>query len=312
MSLSPLISVVIPAYNCEQYLKATVLSIIEQTYNNIEIIIINDGSSDSTETISQKLVQRFFNVFYFKQVNSGVSSARNNGLTKCNGDYICFLDGDDLWPATKIAAQVEFLENNPQYNFVCGDYLEVDHDFQINGRSASIISQNLDLEKSGWVYCKQLKGMHIHIITLMFRRNVLNEIYFDSGLKIAEDYDLWLRITANYQIAFLDACLAYYRRHPNSIMTKPQNKCYHAIVLERNVMKFGLKCKNGEEISRSEFSGYLYDAWFSHGYLLYHSGKLYSQCIKAQLQALRFKPYAITPWKYIIASLTMLVFAKQT
>ena len=93
-------------------------------------------------------------------------------------------------------------------------------------------------------------------------------------------------------------------------MTKPQNKCYKAIVLERNAAKFGLKCKSGEELSSQEFDNYLYNAWFSHGYLLYHSGKMYKQCINAQTNAIRFKKYVFAPWKYIIASFVMLMWSK--
>jgi len=306
----PLVSVVIPAYNCEQYIKATVLSVIDQTYKNIEIIIIDDGSSDATGAVCKSLANEYDNIIYIYESNGGVSRARNIGLNKCTGEYICFLDGDDLWPNNKVAAQVEYLENNINSHFICGNYVEVSADFKLAQNHQLIITQQLDPQKSGWVYCKQLKGLHIHIITLMFRKELIDEVYFDEMLNIAEDYDLWLRIMAKYQISFLDACLAYYRRHSSSIMTKPQKECYKAIVLERNVKKFGLKCKSGEELTTDEFRLYLYDAWFSHGYVLYHTGKLYGQCMKAQYHCLKIKPFAFSSWKYLLASMAMFVISK--
>jgi glycosyltransferase involved in cell wall biosynthesis len=306
----PLVSVVIPAYNCEQYIKATVQSILDQTYGNLEVIIVDDGSSDSTGEVCKSLVSQYSNIIYTKEENGGVSRARNIGLSKCEGEYICFLDGDDLWPNNKIATQVCFLNKNLDYNFVCGRYKEVEHNFILDESNSPDTTLDLDSNNSGWIYCKQLRGMHIHIISLMFRRKYLDQVHFDTELTIAEDYDLWLRISANHKIAYLDACLAYYRRHRSSIMTKPQNKCYKAIVLERNVEKFGLKCKSGEELSKDEFDSYLYHAWFSHGYVLYHTGKMYKQCLHAQLNAIRFKKFAVTPWKYIAASYFMLILSK--
>jgi len=306
---SPLVSVVLPVYNCEEYLIETVNSVLYQTYKNIEIIIIDDGSIDSTQKIAENLSLENEQIIYRRQENSGVSVTRNNGLNLCQGEFICFIDGDDLWPTTKIEAQVEFLKTNNQYNFVCGNYVEVPQNFNLPDNGGELVTQSIDFNKSGWVYSRILKGNHIHIITLMFRKEMKREVSFDSSLKIAEDYDLWLRLSANYKIAFLVSCLAFYRRHPISILTKPQDKCYKAIVLQRNVERFGFKCKSGREVSPQEFNSYLYDAWFSHASLLYHSGKSYRLCMKAQLMALKYKPYAIQPWKYIAASVVMSILS---
>lgn len=103
----PLVSVIIPVYNMEQFIDECVESVIAQSFDNLEIILINDGSKDKSSIVCQQIVQKYKNVTLIEQDNQGVSVARNTGMTKARGDYICFLDADDLLPPKAIASMVD-------------------------------------------------------------------------------------------------------------------------------------------------------------------------------------------------------------
>ena len=107
---SPLVSVIIPVHNGERYLSFSIESVMNQSYRPIELIVINDGSSDGSE----RIIQKYKHLTSLKQSNKGISAARNLGISKANGEYIAFLDADDLWLETKIEKQVRFLLKTQQ------------------------------------------------------------------------------------------------------------------------------------------------------------------------------------------------------
>lgn len=117
--MEDLITVVVAAYNVEKDIASCLESIANQTYNNIEIIIVDDGSTDQTEKICQIFVKKYRNIKYIKQVNSGVSVARNVGISKSNGDYICFVDGDDQLEPEMIASLLSTINSNVDISICC-------------------------------------------------------------------------------------------------------------------------------------------------------------------------------------------------
>ncbi|MGG8363830.1 glycosyltransferase family 2 protein, partial [Bacillus cereus] len=113
MEQKQLVSVVIPLYNTEKYIEETMQSILDQTYKNIEIVIVDDGSKDQSPSIVKNLAEKYpGQVKYVHQKNQGVSVARNTGIENASGEYIAFLDSDDLWHPTKIEKQVESMHKN--------------------------------------------------------------------------------------------------------------------------------------------------------------------------------------------------------
>jgi hypothetical protein len=144
----------------------------------------------------------------------------------------------------------------------------------------------------------------------MFRRSVINQVYFDPDLKVAEDFDLWLKISSSNKIAFMSDILAYYRRHETSIMHIPHEVCYKAIVLEKNrKLMMRLNDKNNN-INKSDYTDHLSEAWFSHGYMLFHTGKNYRGCLVSNVNSLRYRFFKLACWKYIIASICLLPIRK--
>ncbi|MCR1808488.1 glycosyltransferase family 2 protein [Stenotrophomonas geniculata] len=121
MEQKQLVSVVIPLYNTEKYIEETMQSILDQTYKNIEIVIVDDGSKDQSPSIVKNLAEKYLGqVKYVHQKNQGVSVARNTGIENASGEYIAFLDSDDLWHPTKIEKQVESMHKNEMDACYCG------------------------------------------------------------------------------------------------------------------------------------------------------------------------------------------------
>lgn len=223
MKNSPLVSVIIPAYNHEMYIEEALQSVINQTYKNIEVIIINDGSTDSTAEILEKFIKnnQDKNIQFVDKQNEGVCKTLNMGLAMATGDYVAFLASDDLWLPDKISMQLEFMEKNKNVGMVFSDawFLRFntktdikwsDHKHGINKYFQNCI-QNTNM------YTLLLTHAIIPAVTVMIRKTVLEEVgFFDDSL-LYEDKDMWLRIARVYPIAYIDRPLALYRLHNNNI-----------------------------------------------------------------------------------------------
>jgi glycosyltransferase involved in cell wall biosynthesis len=202
-----LVSVIIPAYNIEKYISQTIDSVIHQTYKNIEIIIVNDGSTDNTEKIIQKYSQKDSRIIIVNQQNGGVSAARNSGFKKASGDYFCIIDSDDIMLPEKIATQVNFLEHNKDIDFTYSKvYYFFDGSYDIYQRDLAAISGNA-------VYKKLLQyGNFIYTSTVLFRRSVFDDFGgFDETLRSAEEFDYWLTLASQgvkflHQDTYLTLC----------------------------------------------------------------------------------------------------------
>lgn len=121
-----LVSVIMPTYNCENYIKESIDAVLSQTYKNIELLITDDNSTDGTETIVNEYIKKDSRVKYFKLVkNSGAAVARNNSIREANGKYLAFLDSDDLWKTEKLEKQIKFMADNG-YAFTCTSYGKID------------------------------------------------------------------------------------------------------------------------------------------------------------------------------------------
>ena len=194
-----LVSVIIPTFNNKQYIEETIDSVLSQTYKNIEIIIIDDGSDDGTDKIvSQKYKNK---VKYYFQKNSGLSSARNMGLKKAKGSLIQFLDSDDLITKNKIKSQVKFLNQNINIDIVYSNCRTFKNDKNINtkwGRE--------NYYKNGKIFEFMLEKPFLLPCMCLSRISFISKVGdFDIKLKNCVDYDFWLRaalLNANFH--FLD------------------------------------------------------------------------------------------------------------
>ena len=208
----PLVSIVIPSYNRSYIVTDAIESAQNQTYKNIEIILIDDGSTDETK---QLVIKQFGDaVTYVYKQNGGASSARNLGINRSNGKYIAFLDSDDDWGKTKISKQVDYMENNAEYGMVLCEV----NIFDANGKCSTTSLSAQGFYQNGWVFESFLKNMIITCSCMFIRNNVFNEIgMFDESLETAEDKDLMLRISAKFKIGAINEALVNYRKANDSL-----------------------------------------------------------------------------------------------
>jgi len=187
------ISLIIPTYNRASFLSKTLDSVINQTINVAEIIVIDDGSNDDT-----KLVLKNYNVVYKYIINSGVSKARNIGIELARYEWIMFLDSDDIWETIKVEKQINFHKQNKNILFSHTDEL-----WKFNNK---IIKQKKhQLKPSGFCFDDNIKLCKIGTSTVMIHKSIFEDIgLYDENLIACEDYDLWLRILAKYELGYID------------------------------------------------------------------------------------------------------------
>lgn len=209
---SPLVSVIVPTYNCAHYLEAAVESVFGQTYSALECIVIDDGSTDQTNEILAKLANRFPTLITAAKTHRGPSLARNMGLQLCSGDFVCFLDADDVFLPDKIARQVQFLDTHPEVGLVYSDYLVVSEDLHPLAVFVAELPRELDPLDA---FC--YRNWFNPSVTLL-RRTVIDRVGgFDPNLLVAEDWDYWIRCATIARISYLAGTVALYRQHSNQL-----------------------------------------------------------------------------------------------
>lgn len=203
---SPLISVIIPAYNYASFLPKAINSVLNQNYRNVEIIVIDDGSTDHTRSV----MEQYPHVQYFFQENAGLSAARNAGIEKAAGDFLVFLDADDWLEPAALEQNITMLQDNPQVAFVSGNYYLL--------RSTGDKPQPISVVVNDHHYIRLLEcnyiGMHAAV---MFRRWVFQQIRYDPALRACEDYDLYLTIARKYPVLHHQKIIATYNFHPSGL-----------------------------------------------------------------------------------------------
>ncbi len=222
----PLVSVIIPAYNAEKFISKTINSVLSQDHHDFEIIIVDDGSTDMTESIILSYVKQSHKVKGIKQNNAGVSAARNNGFKSARGDYVAFLDADDIWESQFLSVLVQLLEKDPSTGLAHSDYREINE----LGKETSVIKRG----KSGNVLNDLLIWKH-HVLPppsgVLIKRSVLEHVgLFDEDLSNNADQDLYIRIAAKYTVARDSRILMNYRQHASGMH-------WNIAVLERDSLK---------------------------------------------------------------------------
>ncbi|MBP7654670.1 glycosyltransferase [Candidatus Dependentiae bacterium] len=245
----PLVSVIIGTYNAECYIKETILSVLNQTFKDFELIVVDDGSTDKTIQIAEKLLNAPHKLI--RQKNMGEAGARNTGLENASGKYIAFLDHDDLYAAEKLEKTVCFLEGNREFGMVYSNY-----DFIIAPRNINKWrgwSSSKSNNGSGDIFLKQFVENKIHIITVLLRRECFDKIgFFDQAINYACDSDMWIRISAHYKIGYLEDTLAYYRLHDTNVSLDRETCLIHRIdSMKKNYALFNDRVKGNKNIINS-------------------------------------------------------------
>lgn len=217
----PLVSVVIPVFNAEEFIADTVESALSQTYPNVEILAVDDGSSDSSAQILSEFGE---SIRYLSRENGGPAAARNTGISAARGTYIAFLDADDLWEPDKLAAQVELMEHNPEVGLVHTGSVVFDSTREYPFRSKQLPKLMAPSE----AFPALFSGNFISTSTVLARSKLFSSLgSFDESMDFfaVEDYDMWLRFACNAGIGFIPEPLLRYRLHAEGI-SKNINRSY--------------------------------------------------------------------------------------
>jgi glycosyltransferase involved in cell wall biosynthesis len=201
----PYISVIVPAYNAAAFLGEAIQSIQQQGYEFLEIIVIDDGSTDDTAAIARSFGDR---IRYLYQENSGPACARNTGLKMAKGEIIAFLDADDLWPENKLEIQLDYFLKNPALEVVVGrvQYLLIEEDRRVFQEFSQ-------------------PALGVNLGAGLYQKSLFDKLgYFDSSMQQSEDVDWLMRIRENrVPMAAIDAVTLYYRIHGNN-MTRDRDR----------------------------------------------------------------------------------------
>ena len=222
----PLVTVGVALYNHEKYIVQCLESIVKQTYSNIELIVIDDGSVDNSYQVAKAYLEsQEYNKNYkiTSRANQGICNTLNEIAKQSQGKYISIIGSDDYWFANKIQDQVKFLEENPQYALVHSNSIRVDE----QGVEIGEINYK-DVENTGYLFEAILKrNTFLNTPSHLYRTSVYDNIgYYDPTLKV-EDIDFWLRLTKVFEVGFINKFHSYYRWQGENLSNKKNGGFYH-------------------------------------------------------------------------------------
>jgi glycosyltransferase involved in cell wall biosynthesis len=208
--LPDLISVVIPCYNHGKYLPQAIDSVLTQSHRNVEVIVVDDGSTDSTKEVVDSRYANCKAVKYVYQHNQGLSAARNTGIDNSTGNYFVFLDADDWLVDNALSTNLAYLQQNKLLAFVSGGHIILNERECYRGERRDTVEANHYHE----MLTRNYIGMHAAV---MYQRWVFDEFRFDTGLKASEDYDIYLQVTRKYPVCHHTHLIAVYRFHDSNM-----------------------------------------------------------------------------------------------
>lgn len=304
-ALKPDISIIIPTYNCESFIAETVNSILNQTFKHLELIVVDDGSTDRTRDI---VASYGSSVRLLTLTNSGVCVARNHGIQEATGQYICLMDHDDYWFPDKLELQFEEMCKNQEAGLVYNTFIPwlpdakgvfpEPHSFEL-----ASYSSHIDEEYSGWIYHLLLLDCWVLTSTVMIRAEVFNKCgTFDESLPFSEDWDFWLRISREYPFVMLKKPLTLYRQHLQQGNLIARNIDFRTELLYKAVAKWGLCSPDGRCISRHQFRQNILRYHEKYGIQMLLEGNL-KLANRSFLKSWLISPFRLISLGYILAGL---------
>lgn len=278
-SITPMVSVIVPVRNCRAYIDAAIRSIIDQSYADFELIVVDDGSDDDDYSRLKDVDSR---IKVVRLEGYGVSRARNVGMDLASGKYIAFLDADDIWFPGKLGAQVRYFERHPNVGVVFGGFRRWESNKRGEFKPAEELMNETssdgecDPDRSGWIYLRLLGGLLVGMNTAVIRRSVYHSVGgFNESMRQAEDYDFWLKASRITEMHSLAGAVALYRIHSASAMHRLQHECALASLLYSAQNRWGLTQPDGQVMSDKQFSQRLGSVYFDHGYSHFWRGNLF-------------------------------------
>jgi glycosyltransferase involved in cell wall biosynthesis len=289
----PLVSVIIPTYNAAQYVARAVDSALAQTYSPVEVIVVDDGSTDNTVQVLEPYNSK---IHYLYQPNAGQAAARNRAIRQSSGDFYAFLDADDMWQKDKLEQQIPVLLSNPKLGLVHSNFDYLD---EKTGKTFTISRPRHKLV--GRCYTRLFFGCSIFASSVVVRRECLEKIgLFDEQIPPGiEDYDLWLRISQEYEFAYVPRCLAVYRQHSTNISHNALRMNSADLTVIRKAL--GANPSLWQMAGEDQVKKRLFDLCFGVAYLHFDLGN-FTESRRFLNQALRNHPARAYAWMLWLSS----------
>ncbi len=286
-------SVIIPLYNKASYVAKAIGSVFSQTLTDYELVIVDDGSRDNSVEIAVKAIEGHTNCCLLKQENAGVSMARNNGVAVSQGEYLCFLDADDWWEPAFLEEMSHLIEDFPEAGIYGTNYTIV-NETKHKTRVAKV-SVGEGFEKGYVNYCQAYAGtmyMPFCTDTVCIPRSVFDEMQgFPKGIKLGEDFLLWIRIVLKYKVAFLNRPLAYYNQDVDVV-----NRGVGKLHKPQEHMLWNMGFLSEEEKTNSDCKQLL-DNLRTYGLLPYYLAKEYREDAQMELDKVDWSMQPRKMWR---------------
>ena len=231
IDIKPQVSVIIPTYNRAWVIKEAIDSVLTQDYTEFELIVVDDGSTDQTFDVLESYRN---DIKVLSQKNKGVSAARNRGIAEASGNFIAFLDSDDLWLSQKLSVQIDFFNQTPDALICQTEEVWIRNGLRVNPKKRH-------KKPSGMIFKPSLRLCLVSPSAVMIRRHLLDRVgRFDETLPACEDYDLWLRISCRFPIYLIDTPLIIKRGGHDDQLSKGTGLDKFRIKAIEKIIKSGL------------------------------------------------------------------------
>jgi glycosyltransferase involved in cell wall biosynthesis len=300
----PPITVVIPCHNAAKYIAATLRSVLAQPACQLEVLVIDDGSTDGSADLVE---QSFSQVRVLRQANQGVAAARNHGIAQAGHEWIAFVDADDIWLPGKLQAQWSRLQDQPEARMCYTGWKvwpthEVEPDPALMAQlSAQANSSDPPQRRgpSGWIYPELLNDCVVWTSTVLAQRSLLQELAgFDASLHVGEDYDLWLRASRITPIVRVDVPFALYRLHAANLTKRVPGRNYKGEVVERALQRWGMSSPDGRRADEAKVKRGLARSWADFAGATLLAGNA-GAALGAAARSLKTSPRQMLAWQVL-------------
>jgi glycosyltransferase involved in cell wall biosynthesis len=311
------LSVVIPVHNGQNHIRQAIESVLNQSYQPIEIIVIDDGSTDNTRDVIKDYIDNSA-IRYVYQAKAGAAAARNTGIKLSSSTYICFLDHDDYLETSSVKERFTICELHPTVGLVFSDFQKVflDRNNGENGCSEWFLkkydfpdrmpknciemSENDVFIFNSKIWIELVLDCFIQMSTVLIPRAVLEEVgFFNEQLTWAEDHDLWLRIAQRYDLGFLQRSTAFYRQHASNLTLNVQG-CYLSMI---NVRHSHMRtCAGLAAGEKKRFRGRIAELWYYKASCLVGTSSHF-RAIPDCVKAIMYNPMRVRYYTYLLLAM---------
>ncbi len=282
----PKVSVVIPVYNCAGLIDKSLDSVLNQTYKDYEIIIVNDGSTDATESVLTNYIKKYPGIIKcFTQENGGSAKARNTAIAHSQGEYIAFLDSDDIWTVNKLEKQMKVIDKDRSINFVFSNARLINHIGEDLNRL--YINGDVDVIRTYPLFDQLLLKNYIPLSSIVIKRDILNSLGgFEENLWWCEDYNFLLRVVKKVNVFEMQEELVLYRL---SLQSKSKNLLNRHKETTELINKYRPGCITKNQRFNDLIRKRLSACYFGLGYAYYEENQLLG-ARKAFSQSMVYSP----------------------